>query len=121
MNASPRCRESVAADSDRLVYDRNVMAGTILLVDDEQDLVDTLRYSLEREGYATLAARDGAAALGVLGQSQPDLVLLDWMLPDMSGVDVCRSLRMSERTRRIPVIMVSARGDEIDRVVGFEL
>lgn len=98
------------------------MPGTILLVDDEQDLVDTLRYSLEREGYATLAARDGAAALGVIGQSQPpDLVLLDWMLPDMSGADVCRNLRMSERTRKIPVIMVSARSEEIDRVVGFEL
>jgi two-component system phosphate regulon response regulator PhoB len=112
----------VAPGSDHLVYDRNVMAGTILLVDDEQDLVDTLRYSLEREGYTTLAARDGAAALGVLAQAQPpDLVLLDWMLPDMSGAEVCRSLRMSERTRRIPVIMVSARSDEIDRVVGFEL
>ena len=98
------------------------MAGTILLVDDEQDLVDTLRYSLEREGYTTLAARNGAAALDVLGHSQPpDLVLLDWMLPDMSGAEVCRSLRMSERTRRVPVIMVSARSDEIDRVVGFEL
>ncbi len=98
------------------------MAGTILVVDDEQDLVETLRYSLEREGYATLAAKNGAAAMTVLGQSQPpDLVLLDWMLPDMSGAEVCRNLRMVERTRRIPVIMVSARSDEIDRVVGFEL
>jgi len=122
MNASPRCRELVAVNRDHLVYDWNLMPGTILLVDDEQDLVDTLRYSLEREGYATISAHDGAAALGVIGQSQPpDLVLLDWMLPDMSGADVCRSLRMSERTRRIPVIMVSARSEEIDRVVGFEL
>jgi two-component system phosphate regulon response regulator PhoB len=98
------------------------VSSTILVVDDEQDLVETLRYSLEREGFATLAARDGAAAMGYLGQAQPpDLVLLDWMLPDMSGTEVCRSLRMSERTRRTPVIMVSARSDEIDRVVGFEL
>ena len=98
------------------------MAGTILVVDDEQDLVETLRYSLEREGYATLAAKNGAAAMTVLGQSQPpDLVLLDWMLPDMSGAEVCRNLRMVERTRRIPVIMVSARSDEIDRVVGVGL
>ena len=103
-------------------YDRGVMAGTILVVDDEQDLVETLRYSLEREGYTTLAARNGAAAMSVLGQSQPpDLVLLDWMLPDMSGAEVCRNLRTVERTRRIPVIMVSARSEEIDRVVGFEL
>jgi two-component system phosphate regulon response regulator PhoB len=60
--------------------------------------------------------------MNYLGQSQaPDLVLLDWMLPDMSGTEVCRNLRMAERTRRIPVIMVSARSEEIDRVVGFEL
>ena len=86
------------------------MSSTILLVDDEQDIVETLRYSLEREGYATLSARSGAAAMNYLGQSHtPDLVLLDWMLPDMSGTEVCRNLRMVERTRRIPVIMVSAR------------
>jgi two-component system phosphate regulon response regulator PhoB len=98
------------------------MSGTILLVDDEQDLIETLRYSLEREGYTTLAAKNGATAMGFLGQSRPpDLVLLDWMLPDMSGTEVCRNLRMGERTRGIPVIMVSARSDEIDRVVGFEL
>lgn len=98
------------------------MSNTILLVDDEQDLIETLRYSLEREGYTTLAAANGAAAMGFLGQTRPpDLVLLDWMLPDMSGTEVCRSLRMGERTRGIPVIMVSARSEEIDRVVGFEL
>jgi two-component system phosphate regulon response regulator PhoB len=98
------------------------MSGTILLVDDEQDLIETLRYSLEREGYTTLAAKNGATAMGFIGQSRPpDLVLLDWMLPDMSGTEVCRNLRMGERTRGIPVIMVSARSEEIDRVVGFEL
>lgn len=98
------------------------MASTILLVDDEQDLIETLRYSLEREGFATLSAHSGAAALGILSQNQiPDLVLLDWMLPDMSGTEVCRTLRMTERTRQVPVIMVSARSEEIDRVVGFEL
>ncbi len=98
------------------------MSATILLVDDEQDLVETLRYSLEREGYATLTAKNGAMALGFLGQTQtPDLVLLDWMLPDMAGTEVCRNLRMSERTRKIPVIMVTARSEEIDRVVGFEI
>ncbi len=104
------------------VQQQDVMSSTILLVDDEQDIVETLRYSLEREGYNTLSARSGAAAMSYLGQSNtPDLVLLDWMLPDMSGTEVCRNLRMVERTRRIPVIMVSARSEEIDRVVGFEL
>ncbi|MBL9099578.1 MAG: response regulator transcription factor [Myxococcales bacterium] len=98
------------------------MSGTILLVDDEQDLIETLRYALEREGYSTLAARNGAAAMGFLGQTRvPDLVLLDWMLPDMAGTEVCRQLRTGERTRGIPVIMISARGEEIDRVVGFEI
>ena len=104
------------------VQQQDAMSSTILLVDDEQDIVETLRYSLEREGYNTLSARSGAAAMSYLGQSHtPDLVLLDWMLPDMSGTEVCRNLRMVERTRRIPVIMVSARSEEIDRVVGFEL
>jgi two-component system phosphate regulon response regulator PhoB len=98
------------------------MPATILVVDDERDLLDSLRFSLEREGFCALTAHSGAAALSLMGQSPaPDLVLLDWMLPDMAGTEVCRTIRMSERTRGTPVIMISARGEEIDRVVGFEL
>ncbi len=96
--------------------------STILIVDDEPDLVDALRFRLEQEGYRTQCAHDGAAALELLSrQLLPDLVLLDLMLPDISGTEICRQLRMSERTRGLPVIMVSARCDEIDRVVGFEI
>ncbi len=95
---------------------------TILIVDDEPDLVDALRFRLEQEGYRTLSAHDGATAQELLSrQPLPDLVLLDLMLPDISGTEICRQLRMSERTRSLPVMMVSARSDEIDRVVGFEI
>ena len=98
------------------------MAATILIVDDEQDLVESLRYNLEREGYGVLFAHDGNAALELLGRAPPpDLLLLDLMLPGCSGTEVCRRMRADERTRSIPVIMISARADEIDRVVAFEL
>ncbi|HEY8375486.1 MAG TPA: response regulator transcription factor, partial [Nannocystis sp.] len=98
------------------------MPATILVVDDERDLLDSLRFSLEREGFGALTAQTGGAALALMNHSPPpDLVLLDWMLPDMAGTEVCRAIRMSERTRGTPVIMVSARGEEIDRVVGFEI
>jgi two-component system phosphate regulon response regulator PhoB len=98
------------------------MHATILVVDDERDLLDSLRFALEREGFTTLTAANGTAALSLMNHSPPpDLVLLDWMLPDMSGTEVCRTIRTTERTRATPVIMVSARGEEIDRVVGFEL
>jgi two-component system phosphate regulon response regulator PhoB len=98
------------------------MHATILVVDDERDLVDSVRFALEREGFTALTAGSGSAALSAMNQSPPpDLVLLDWMLPDMSGTEVCRTIRSTERTRATPVIMVSARGEEIDRVVGFEL
>lgn len=98
------------------------MSPTILVVDDESDLVDSLCYALEREGYQALTAKTGAAALAHLSRvPPPDLVLLDWMLPDTAGIEVCRKMRMSEATRSIPVIIVTARADEIDRVVGLEL
>jgi two-component system phosphate regulon response regulator PhoB len=98
------------------------MSATILIVDDERDLLDSLRFSLEREGFCALTAQNGTSALSLMGQSPPpDLVLLDWMLPDMAGTEVCRNIRMTERTRGTPVIMITARSEEIDRVVGFEL
>ena len=96
------------------------MSATILIVDDERDLLDSLRFNIEREGFGVVTAQSGASALALMGHTpQPDLVLLDWMLPDMAGTEVCRNIRMSERTRHTPVIMVTARSEEIDRVVGF--
>jgi two-component system phosphate regulon response regulator PhoB len=98
------------------------MAERILIVEDEPDLVQSLSFALEREGFDTISTESGERALSLCtGDSPPDLVLLDLMLPDLSGTEVCRRLRADERTRGLPVIMMTARIDEIDRVVGFEV
>lgn len=98
------------------------MSGLILIVEDERDLVANLEYNLQREGYQTRSALTGGAALELIAEDPvPDLVVLDLMLPDLSGIEVCRHLRMAERTRRVPVLMLTAKGEEIDRVVGFEV
>ena len=91
---------------------------TVLLVEDELSFVDALTVSLQREGFRVQVAHDGAAALDVFDAVNPDLVLLDVMLPKVSGIDVCRELR---RRSTVPIIMVSAKGDEIDTVVGLEV
>ncbi|MBT9559685.1 MAG: response regulator transcription factor [Myxococcales bacterium] len=98
------------------------MAGLILVVEDEPDLLATLDYNLEREGYHTRLAASGREALDFAAlEPMPELILLDLMLPDLSGTEVCRRLKNDPKTRDIPVIMVTARGHEIDRVVGFEV
>ena len=98
------------------------MPGLILIVDDERDLVSTLEYNFEREGYQTRSALNGAEALEQAKKTPlPDLVLLDLMLPDTSGTEVCRQLRGQAETKNIPVLMLTAKDDEIDRVVGFEV
>jgi two-component system, OmpR family, response regulator RegX3 len=91
---------------------------TVLLVDDEDSITTPLAEALAREGFDAEVARTAAEALELAGTIDPDLVLLDLMLPDGSGLDVCRELR---RESRVPIIMVTARGDEADRVVGLEL
>jgi two-component system, OmpR family, phosphate regulon response regulator PhoB len=94
----------------------------ILVVEDEQDLANTLQYNLQREGFQTRVALNGQQALELAQLSPlPDLVVLDLMLPDFPGTEVCRRLRADERTRAIPVLMVTAKSEEIDRVVGFEV
>ncbi len=98
------------------------MSSRILIVEDEKDLLIALEYNLEREGYETLTASTGTEALRLAsGDAKPDLVLLDLMLPDMTGTEVCRRLKESPLSRDVPVIMVTAKGEEIDRVVGFEV
>ena len=94
------------------------MSFKILVVDDEPALRELLAYNLRRAGYQPLLAGDGREALHIANQQAPDLVLLDLMLPEVDGLDVCRLLR---RTSSVPVIMLTARGEEIDRVVGLEL
>ena len=94
----------------------------ILVVDDEADIVDTLTYNLQQEGFRTRAARTGAEALKSGSERPtPDLVLLDLMLPDISGTEVCRAFRQDEALRRVPVIMLTAKDAEIDRVFGVEV
>lgn len=91
---------------------------SILLVDDETLITDSLTYSLQREGFDVKAVVDGQSALDAIEEFDPDLIVLDLMLPDMSGLEVCRRLRANSTT---PVIMLTARGEEIDRVLGLEV
>ena len=93
---------------------------TVLVAEDESALVTLLRYNLEREGYRVLEARDGEEALLVAAEEQPDLVVLDWMLPQLSGIEVCRRLRGRQETRNVPIIMLTARGEESDRIRGLD-
>ena len=95
------------------------MAKTILVVEDERNIVDILTFNLQREGYATLEALDGAAGLRLALEQDPDLILLDLMLPKMDGFQVCRTLR--EQGRATPIIMLTAREEETDKVLGLEL
>lgn len=95
--------------------------ATILMVDDEQDLVHLVRYNLEKEGFRVLFAYDATSAKEVLNAHEPDLIILDLMLPDQSGFEVCKQIKQSQRTRHIPVIMLTARSSEDDRVSGFEV
>ncbi len=92
----------------------------VLIVEDDQALVELLKYNLESEGFETAIAMDGEAALMVVDERQPDLVLLDWMLPKLSGIQVCRQLRRSSETASMPIIMLTARSEEGDRVQGLE-
>lgn len=94
------------------------MATRILIVDDEPAIVEVLAYNLRRANYEVLIARDGEEALVQAGRGQPDLIILDLMLPRLDGLEVCRALR---RERDVPIIMLTARDAEVDRVVGLEL
>lgn len=94
---------------------------TILIVDDERDLVQVVEFNLRQAGFETVAAYDGEQALAAVRHRLPDLVLLDLMLPDIPGTEICRNLKSNPRTKPVPVIMLTARGEEVDRVVGFEL
>jgi two-component system phosphate regulon response regulator PhoB len=92
----------------------------ILVVEDEAALVTLLRYNLEREGFRVAEARDGEEALLMAREQKPDLVILDWMLPLLSGLEVCRQLRRGPETRTVPIIMLTARGEEGDKLRGLD-
>ncbi len=97
------------------------MSKKILIVEDERDLVKLLKYNLEKEGFKVSFTTDGSLALAEIRRDQPDLVVLDLMLPGMDGLEVCRQLRRTEKFSSIPLMILTARGDEADRVVGLEL
>jgi two-component system phosphate regulon response regulator PhoB len=96
------------------------MKPLVLIVEDEAPLVTLLRYNLEKEGFAVCAAGDGEEALLQIAENKPDAVLLDWMLPLVSGLEVCRQIRRAPASRALPIILLTARGEEADRVRGLD-
>lgn len=97
------------------------MAATVLIVDDEKDLVELVRYHLEKNGLTCLEARDGESALRIAKERAPDLIVLDLMLPGVDGLEVCRKLRHDPKTAAIAIIMLTAKAEEVDRIVGLEM
>jgi two-component system, OmpR family, phosphate regulon response regulator PhoB len=93
---------------------------TILVVEDEDALATLLQYNLEKEGYDVRVAGDGEEAMVAVDEKLPDLIVLDWMLPKISGIEVCRRLRQKAETRNVPIIMMTARGEETDRIRGLD-
>ena len=96
-------------------------AKTILIIEDERDLAELLAFNLKSEGFQPLIALDGISGLETARKSLPDLILLDLMLPGMLGIDVCRILKQDAKTAAIPVVMLTAKSEEIDQAVGFEI
>ncbi|MEL6280961.1 MAG: response regulator, partial [Pseudomonadota bacterium] len=97
------------------------MAARILVVEDEEALCALLEYNLQREGFDVSLSRNGEEALALLRDEKPDLALLDWMLPHVSGIEVCRQIRSRADTKDLPIIMLTARGEEEDRVRGLDM
>jgi len=95
------------------------MQPNILVVEDEDALATLLQYNLEKEGYAVRSAGDGEEALLLVDEKLPDLIVLDWMLPKVSGIEVCRRLRQKPESRNVPILMLTARGEESDRIRGL--
>lgn len=96
------------------------METSVLIVEDEVAIVTLLRYNLEREGFRVYSTGDGEEAVTMVKEYKPDVIVLDWMLPSMSGIDICKQLRWSPDTKGIPIIMLSARGEESDRIRGLD-
>lgn len=103
------------------MQERNVPETTILIVDDEAAIREMVGFALERAGFRWLEAEDAASAQVVIADQRPDLLLLDWMLPDLSGINLARRLKREELTTGLPIIMLTARGEEEDRIRGLEV
>ena len=96
------------------------MSAHILLIEDDQNLTELVRYNLEQEGFKVTCEADGEDGLLTAIEEAPDLILLDWMLPNLSGIEICRRLRRENITKNIPIIMLTARSEETDRIRGLE-
>ena len=96
------------------------MKPYVLVVEDEDSLSTLLQYNFEKEGYEVEIAKDGEEALLKINERKPDIILLDWMLPKLSGIEVCRRLRLNKNQQKIPIIMLTARGDETDKITGLD-
>jgi phosphate regulon transcriptional regulator PhoB len=97
------------------------MPTKILIVDDEKDIVDLISYNLEKEGFVTIKAYDGESALELAKARKPDLVVLDLMLPGIRGLEVCKFIRKNPATETLPIIMLTAKGDQVDKILGLEM
>ena len=93
----------------------------ILIIEDDRDIVELVRYNLANEGFEIAAVSDGSAGLSALRKSAPDLVILDLMLPKMPGLEICKEIRRDPALNRLPILMLTARGEEADRVIGLEM
>lgn len=97
------------------------MTDKIMIIEDEEDIVTLLRYNLEKEGFETCAVTDGEKAFNAIKINQPTLILLDWMLPGLSGVEICKQVRYDNDLRSVPIIMLTARGEEADKIKGLTI
>ncbi|MHB8137249.1 MAG: response regulator [Smithellaceae bacterium] len=93
----------------------------ILIVDDEKDIAELISYNLEREGFSTIKLFDGGRVLAIVKSQKPDLIILDLMLPGMNGLDICKGIRANPQTAALPVIMLTAKSDELDKIIGLEI
>ncbi|WND02598.1 phosphate regulon transcriptional regulator PhoB [Temperatibacter marinus] len=97
------------------------MKPNILIVEDDDNISELMRYNLEKSGYTVETCDDGEEALFCAGELNPDAILLDWMLPNLSGIEICRRLRRAQKTANVPIIMITARSEEADRIRGLEI
>jgi len=97
------------------------MLANILLVEDEKSIVTLIKYNLEKEGFKVFCSETGEDALKIIKENTPDLVILDWMLPDTSGIDVCRQIKIDKKLKNIPVLILTAKGEPDDKIKGLEV
>lgn len=115
----PKSGQPEPGPSTKSQFERR-MKPTVMIVEDEEALSTLLQYNLDKEGYKIVTASDGEEAALLIRETVPDLVLLDWMLPGLSGIELCRQLRGRPETRNMPIIIITARGEEADRIRGLD-